>query len=99
MPIGVGVVGISIILPSCYFADEDLFVWDAAIEALGCKDAELRLRHIEPTAMLWRVMPFEPLDEPPCLCGGKSFVERGWLVGVEIILHENDFPGIQKVSV
>src|SRR5271166_383751 len=34
LPIGVGVVGISIILPSCDFVDERLFVWDAAIEAL-----------------------------------------------------------------
>ena len=35
LPIGVGVVGVSIILPSCDFVDEGLFVWDAAIEALS----------------------------------------------------------------
>jgi len=35
LPIGPGVVGISIILPSCDFVDEGLFVRDAAIEALG----------------------------------------------------------------
>jgi hypothetical protein len=65
---------------------------------LGRKDAEFGLGHIEPTAMLWSVMPFEPFDEPPCFGGRKSFVELSWLVGVEIVLHENDFPGIRKVA-
>ena len=60
LPVGVGVVGVSIILPSCDFVDERLFVWEAAIEALGRKDAEFGFRHIEPTAVLWRVVPFEP---------------------------------------
>src|ERR1700730_10115853 len=40
LPIGLGVVGVSILLPSGDFIDEGLFVWDAAIEALGRKDAE-----------------------------------------------------------
>jgi hypothetical protein len=35
--------------------------------------------------VLWRVMPFETLDEPPCFGGGKSFVERGWPVGADTI--------------
>ena len=76
LPVGLGVVGISIVLPSRDFVDEGLFVRDAAIEALGRKDAEFGFRHIEPTAVLWRVVPFEPFDQPPCFGGGKSFVER-----------------------
>ena len=35
VPIGLGVVGISVVLPSGDFVDEVLFVGDAAIEALG----------------------------------------------------------------
>jgi hypothetical protein len=62
LPIGHGVVGVSILLPSGDFMDEGLLVWDAAIEALGRKDAEFGLGHIEPTAMLWSVMPFEPFE-------------------------------------
>ena len=48
LPIGLGVVGVSIVLPSCDFVDEGLFVRDTPIEALGRKDAELGFRHIEP---------------------------------------------------
>jgi hypothetical protein len=42
--------------------------------------------HVEPTAVLGRVVPFEALDEPARLDGGEGFVERGGLVGVEIVL-------------
>ncbi len=35
LPVGIGVVGISIILPGCDFVDEGLFVRDAAIEVHG----------------------------------------------------------------
>jgi hypothetical protein len=34
-PVGLGVVDISIVLPSCDLYDEGLFTGDAAIEALG----------------------------------------------------------------
>jgi hypothetical protein len=39
LPIGLGVVGVSILLPSGDFINEGLLVWDAAIKALGRKDA------------------------------------------------------------
>ena len=96
LPIGLGMVGISIILPSCDFVDEGLFVRDAAIETLGRKDAEFGLRHIEPTAVLRRVVPFDPFGQPPCFGGGKSFIERSLGVGIEIVLHQNDFLAFKK---
>jgi hypothetical protein len=36
MPVGPGVIGISLLFPSGNFVDEGLFVGDAAVEALGC---------------------------------------------------------------
>jgi hypothetical protein len=35
LPVGLGVVGIAVVLPGDDFVDEDLFVGNAAIEALG----------------------------------------------------------------
>jgi hypothetical protein len=35
VPIGLGVIGIAVLLPGGDFLDEDLFVGNAAIEALG----------------------------------------------------------------
>ena len=75
LPVGLGVVGIAVVLPGGDFVDKGLFVGDAAVEALGRQDAEFGLRQIEPTAVLWSVVPFEALDQPPGFVGGKGFVE------------------------
>ena len=75
VPIGLGVIGIAVLLPGGDFVDEGLFVGDAAVEALRPQDAEFRLRQIEPAAVLWRVMPFESLDQPPGFGGRKGLVE------------------------
>src|SRR5271165_6659579 len=59
-------------LPGGDLVSEDLLIGDAAVETLGRQDAEFRLRQIEPAAVLWRVMPFEPLDQPPGFGGRKG---------------------------
>ena len=64
VPVGLGVSGISILLPGGDFIDQGLFVGDAAIEALGRQDAELGFRQIEPAAMLRGVVPFKAFDQP-----------------------------------
>jgi hypothetical protein len=71
VPIGFGMVRIAIVLPGGDFIGEGLFVRDAAVEALGRQDAEFGLRQIEPTAVLWCVVPLEPFDQPACFGGGK----------------------------
>jgi hypothetical protein len=57
------------VLRSCshaaIFLGEGLLVGDAAIEALRGEHAEFGFRQIEPTAVLWRVVPFEALDQAP----------------------------------
>src|ERR1700732_2062728 len=96
MAIGCRGGGLLVGLPNGDFVYEGLLVRDAAIEALGRKDAEFGLGHIEPTAVLWRVMPFEPFGQPPCFGGGKSFIKRSLGMGIEIVLHQNDFLGVQR---
>ena len=39
------------------------------------------------------------LDEPARLGGGEGFVERGGLVGVEIVLHQHDLRRVGKMHV
>ena len=75
MPVGLGVVGIAVVHPCCDFFDEGLFVGNPAIEALGRQDAEFGLRQIKPTAVLWSVVPFEALDQPPGFSGWKGFIK------------------------
>ncbi len=63
LPVGLGVIGVAVVLPGGYFFDEGLFIGYAAVEALGGQHAEFGLRQIEPAAMLWRVVPFEALND------------------------------------
>ena len=78
MPVGLGVVLVSVVLPCVDFAGEDFLVGDAPVQTLGRENAELGFGHVEPAAVLGRVMPFEALDEPAGLRSGEGFVERGW---------------------
>ena len=75
VPIGLGVFGVSVVLPGGDFIGEGLLIGNAAVESLGRKDAKFGLRQIEPTAVLWRVVPFEALDQPPGFGGRKSFIK------------------------
>ena len=69
-------------------------------EALAGQHAEFAFSHVQPTAVLGRIVPFEPpLDEAAGLLGREGFIERGRLVGVEIVLHEHDLAGLRKVRV
>ena len=63
---------IAIVLPGGDLFDKRRLVGNPAIETLGCEHAEFGLRHVEPTAVLWRVMPFEPLDESRASAAGKA---------------------------
>src|SRR4029453_10511543 len=87
LPVGLGVVGIAVVLPGGDFVDEDLFVGNAAIEALGRQDAEFRLGQIEPAAVFWSVVPFEALDQAPGFDGRKGFVGGGFVVVVRVFLR------------
>jgi hypothetical protein len=84
---GFGVVLVAVVLPCGDFVGEGLLVVDAAIQTLRRENGEFGFGHVEPTAVLGSVMPFEPLDEPAGLGRGKGLIERGWFVDVEIILQ------------
>ena len=46
---------------------ERFLVWETLSEATAREDAELDLRHIEPTAVLVGVVKLQPLGDAPCL--------------------------------
>ena len=54
---------------------------------------------IEPAAVLWRVMLFEPLDQPPGFGGREGLVERSFAVDVKVVLDQNNDLGGGEVSI
>ena len=57
MPVGLGVVLVSLVLPCVDFTGEDFLVGDAAVQTLGRENAELGFGHVEPATVLGRIMP------------------------------------------
>ena len=74
LPIGFGVMFISPFLPCGGFFGEGFAVRDPAVETLADENSDLGLGHVEPAAVLGRIVPNEALDEPPRLLGREGFV-------------------------
>src|ERR1700750_706238 len=66
-PVGLGVFGISPAQPGCHLLLQSLRVGDAPVEALRTQNSQLRLRHVEPAAMLGRIVP---------LCAAENYGGR-----------------------
>ena len=84
---------------SCHAATSRARICLSAMRSRHCeaKAPSSDFGQVEPTAVLGRVVPFEALDEPARLGRGKGLIERGWLVGVEIILQQHDFRRVGKM--
>ena len=93
LPIGFGVVLVSVALPGGYFFLEGLLVGDATAQALPDQNGEFGFGHVEPASVLGRVMPFEPLDEAAGFGGGEGGIERGRRMGAQVVLNQHDFLG------
>src|SRR5437867_5020360 len=75
---------------AAFFISRDLLferfqIRQAASQTLTLKDAQFDFGHIEPTAMLRGVMELQLPENPPRFLRRKSFIEGGWLMGVELI--------------
>jgi hypothetical protein len=80
LSVGLDVAPVAIVFPRCDVPDQRRLVGNAAIETLDCENAKFELRHIEPTTVLWRAAPLEPLAQPSGFGGGKGCVKRRWRV-------------------
>ena len=67
------------------FTFERQLIWVTTVKTLASKHAELDLCHIEPRAMLGCVMELYSCGNPSGLRGLEGLVERGDVVGVEVV--------------
>src|SRR5262245_49779883 len=74
-PVSFDIVSVAVEEPGGNLALEAAPVWDTPIETLIGQDSKLGLGHVEPAAVLGRVVPFEALDEAPCLQRRECLVE------------------------
>src|SRR6266536_3227697 len=69
------------------------------IQALLRQHAQPDLGHVQPAAMLGRVVQLEPVGQPLGLSRLERLVQRRRGVGVEVVLHQHDLLGIGVVDV
>src|SRR5499427_10298551 len=69
------------------------FVWYPPVQTLSSQDTQFDFGHIQPTAVLGCVMPFELFQNAPRFCGGKGCIERGGFVRVQVVHHETNHLG------
>src|SRR6516164_9159045 len=62
---------------------------DTAVKTLAGKNAQFRLCHVQPTAMLGSVVEFQPTPQSPRLRGGKRLVQCSTRVGIQIIADQD----------
>lgn len=87
LPIGTLAGSISRLLPRLHLASKRFNVSNPSIQTLLRQDTKLNLRHIEPTAMLRRVMNLQSLHIRPRLLRRKTLIQRTYLVNVQIVHH------------
>ena len=73
-PMNGGSGGISLPFQGLDFPAEGGLVGDTPPQAGSRQDAELDLGHVEPTAVLGRVVELQPFYNPPGLRGGEGLV-------------------------
>ena len=70
------------------------FIADPAVQTLSAEDAQLDLGHVQPASMRGSVVKLQALGYTTRFGRSKCFVERAQLVGIEIVQHQPDDPGV-----
>ena len=89
-PIDAGLSLVSFQFQGLDLPAERFLVRETLPEAAAGDNTELDLRHIQPTAMLGRVVKLQTPRYAPRLLRRKSLVQRRLAVGIEIVQHQAD---------
>src|SRR3954451_7955616 len=91
--------GIAVGDPGGHFLLDGRPVGQATVEALALQDAQLDLGHVEPTAMLGRVVDLQFVRQALRLGRRERLLQRGGRVSVQLIHHQGQDFRLGKVDV
>ena len=84
-PIDSGLSGVAFPLQDLDFPAKGSFVWNPSPEAGASQDAELDLRHVEPTTVLGRMVELQPFYDAPGFGSGKCLVQGSRTMSVQVV--------------
>lgn len=82
-----------------HFEGEGLLVGDTPVKTLRGEKTQLGFGHVQPAAVLGGIVDLEALDQAARFGGREGLVQRSWAMGVEVVLHQDDFVGGREVNV
>lgn len=86
-------------IPSCGFSLQSLAVADSPSQALLGEGGQFYLGHVQPGAMLRGMMKFQFLPYPSSLCWLERFIQRRYIVRVQIVTYKDNLLHIGKVLI
>gem|GEM_PF-1781402 len=69
-------------------------IWDIPVQALPGGQAQFDFGDVQPTAM-----NLQPIKQPPCFGGRKSFVQGSRGVGVQLVSNQHRLVGIDVIHI
>ena len=89
LPVDGGSGGVAFLDQGLDFPPQRVLVGEPLPQAGAGQHAELDFRHVQPTAVLGRVVELQPLGNPPGLWRWKGLVQRRRAVGVQVVQHHS----------
>jgi len=87
-PLESGLGRIAASCPSGDRAADPRWVCQTSVQALARYHREFDFRHVEPTAMLGRIVQIQLPQNTARFGRGKGRVQRGWRMGVQVVQHD-----------
>src|SRR5205823_2114810 len=85
-PMDARVRAIPLLFPGRHFRRSQRLAVEPSVQALAMHEVDLRVGHVQPTAVLRSVMQFDLLQAPPRRCRRKRLGEACAVVGVQVVL-------------
>lgn len=90
---------VPVYIPSSGFPLKFLDCGDSSVQTPLGESGELDFGYIQPGDMLGRMMQFESFPYPACFSWLKSFIQRRYVVGIQVIANKDDFLRIRVVNI
>lgn len=99
MPVNAFLPCITVNAPCFGFGFQDLHISDSPAQTFPCKHGKFSLCHVEPRAVFRCMVHFETLPYSSCLCRFKGFIQRRYVVRVQVVTYQNYLFSIRVVFV
>jgi hypothetical protein len=86
-------LGVATSLPGGHLTREELWVANAAVQALASERGDFDFCHVQPACMFWGVVEDHPTKKLACGLGAKGLDKAGSEVGAQVVDHQMDASG------